>query len=293
MRNSSRRPVRFFAASNTQVMTGCTNDSKGSFGFAVDTLPAPKDVPLPRFSLRKRKTCSERAGVGIPSVSSALLDGIFADVAEILQEEGSDSRTKELSATSSEQTACGRDNAFDVSPPSKKSRCSLTHSISRSPKSFKWIDDFLFPSSLEMTDFISRHGSPLDLTPQINVESKNRTFVSQSKVSDWCTAPQDISPSFPHLPAAVSLSSCNTLPRVLSDLHSPASEPEGKDSYGWFIEMDNTEEEKEAVDPYSMNACVNNLAFVASTAPSVGNHDADVEWAKAADTVDSVLGDFF
>ena len=35
------------------------------------------------------------------------------------------------------------------------------------------------------------------------------------------------------------------------------------------------------------------LAFSAATAPNAVSHDAEVEWAKAADTVDDVLGDFF
>ena len=37
----------------------------------------------------------------------------------------------------------------------------------------------------------------------------------------------------------------------------------------------------------------NDLAFLAPTAPLACNHDEEVEWAKAADTVDDVLGDFF
>ena len=46
-------------------------------------------------------------------------------------------------------------------------------------------------------------------------------------------------------------------------------------------------------DPYAAACGVQGLAFQAHTAPKASNHDAEVEWAKAADTVDDVLGDFF
>ena len=260
-------------------MTRCADTSSGSFGAVLDSLPGPGQVLRPRLSLRKRKSTSERGSLCLPSVSSALLDGIFADVAEIQQAEGIEPSVGEIQSASADP------------PATKKSRSSLTHSISRSPKSFKCMGDVFFPSCNHFTP----SSSVTDLTSQISAESKKRTIVSQLKVSE-CAAntPVEPSPSFPHLPAAVSVSSCNTLTRVLSDLQSSSPEHDGKDSYGWFIEMDNTEE-KDPVDPYNMSAVSGsgNLAFVASTAPSAGNHDAEVEWAKAADTVDSVLGDFF
>ena len=277
-------------------MTGCaSDDNAGSLGFSADPLSGSKSVPLPRFSLRKRKPCPDRGALGLPSVSSALLDGIFADVAEILQSEGTE---RSGSDSSSSPSSCEERTSFiQMSPPAKKSRSSLTHSISRSPKSFKSLGEMFFPSSHEIKrGLVSPSYTPPDLTLQVTAEcnTKKRTVVSQPKISEFPTsAPLGASPSFPHLPPAVSVSSCNTLTRVLSDLQDNAIEPEGKDSYGWFIEMDNAEEEKETVDPYTKSSSSNNLAFVAATAPSVGNHDAEVEWAKAADTVDSVLGDFF
>ncbi|KAL7561961.1 hypothetical protein ACA910_005068 [Epithemia clementina (nom. ined.)] len=281
-------------------MTGCADDTTGSLGFAVDAFQGSKDVPLPRFCLRKRKPCAERGAAGIPSVSSALLDGIFADVAEILLSEETESAKHEASTASPVQSATNiseQDTAFlpEISPPSKKSRTSLTHSISRSPKSFKWMGELLFPSNDNIApSLVTPSSFRADLTSQISGESKKRTIVSLHKVSDWYTSTSpEPSPSFPHLPPAVSVSSCNTLPRVQSDLHAPMPDSDGKESYGWFVEMDNAEEEKETADPYSLSPSSNDLAFVASTAPSVGNHDAEVEWAKAADTVDSVLGDFF
>lgn len=80
--------------------------------------------------------------------------------------------------------------------------------------------------------------------------------------------------------------------RVTSDLEQVTQEEDGsaKESYGWFVEMDDADFTVASADPY---APAKDLAFSAHTAPKADNHDAEVEWAKAADTVDDVLGDFF
>jgi len=64
-----------------------------------------------------------------------------------------------------------------------------------------------------------------------------------------------------------------------------------KNCYGWFVEMDNDNEESHAVDPYVQSKT--DLAFKASTAPKRSGYEQDVAYAHAADTVDDVLGDFF
>ena len=75
---------------------------------------------------------------------------------------------------------------------------------------------------------------------------------------------------------------------------SSLAEINHKDSYGWFVEMeDEPQEEPSIVDAYGHSSSATSLAFLAPTAPLADNHDAEVEWAKAADTVDDVLGDFF
>ena len=84
---------------------------------------------------------------------------------------------------------------------------------------------------------------------------------------------------------------------------------EGEDSYGWFLALDHDVDapEEHITDAYataaasaagaagnettsSMTAA---LAFQAPVSATAGcaAHDAEVEWAKAADTVDDVLGD--
>jgi hypothetical protein len=49
----------------------------------------------------------------------------------------------------------------------------------------------------------------------------------------------------------------------------------------------------DAAPSYDSTASTDDLAFKAPTAPKATNYDAELEWAKAADTVDDVLGDFF
>lgn len=102
-----------------------------------------------------------------------------------------------------------------------------------------------------------------------------------------------------------------------------------EDSFGWFVSMDEDDDDDDGAndeddtsdgymrccyhrrssllaschsfasastapaDPYFHKESTDCLAFSASTAPKASNHDAQVEWAKAADTVDDVLGDLF
>jgi len=69
------------------------------------------------------------------------------------------------------------------------------------------------------------------------------------------------------------------------------------DSFGWFLDLDTPTDasEEHITDAYadgngsSSSSSSSSLAFQAPV--SVANHDAEVEWAKAADTVDDVLGD--
>ena len=68
------------------------------------------------------------------------------------------------------------------------------------------------------------------------------------------------------------------------------------DSFGWFLDLDTPTDasEEHITDAYADGNCSSgssssSLAFQAPV--SVANHDAEVEWAKAADTVDDVLGD--
>ena len=105
--------------------------------------------------------------------------------------------------------------------------------------------------------------------------------------------------AFPQLPATVSNSSCSQLARLTrrnSGQLLPESETDSKESYGWFVNVDDDAESRApspATDSsYASSSSLGDLAFF--SAPKRANrHEAKVEWAKAAGTVDDVLGDFF
>jgi hypothetical protein len=100
--------------------------------------------------------------------------------------------------------------------------------------------------------------------------------------------------AFPNLPATVSDSSCSaglTRDSLIKQGSSPEKQPH-KESFGWFVDLDDHQNnEGQAVSSYSVSCT--DLAFQAPTAPHATQNDAAVQWAKAADTVDDVLGDFF
>lgn len=238
------------------------------------------DVPIPRISLRKRKADSD-GGVPIclTSVNSAFLDGLFADVAEIRDP----------------STPCPKKVTSLKDSPSKKSRASMSYPENRGDKSFKTLGEFIFPSCHNLSPTHvnqTLNASNSNLTQQIALANRSKSYkTSQAKTTLDCLGTTTSSESSHRLLPAVSLSSCNTLTRTKSDLQSSLTENEDKDTYGWFIEMD--DQEKNERDPYRESVHSSYLAYTTQTAPEAANFDAEVEWAKAADTVDSVLGDFF
>mmetsp|Transcript_10823 Transcript_10823/g.13696 ORF Transcript_10823/g.13696 Transcript_10823/m.13696 type:complete len:419 (+) Transcript_10823:88-1344(+) len=126
--------------------------------------------------------------------------------------------------------------------------------------------------------------------------------------------------AFPNLPPTVSESSCSSnnltqtavqAAQVLETiLHRDQSQGchthiegvmhDSKDTYGWFVDMDLEQDVDRANAISAAQESVRagargdeDLSFQAFTAPKKTDLDEEVEWAKAADTVDDVLGDFF
>lgn len=78
-----------------------------------------------------------------------------------------------------------------------------------------------------------------------------------------------------------------------------------EESFGWYVDTDDDDayphyqsslsddSHRYGTHNSSIKGSTDHLAFSAPTAPKASNHDAEVEWAKAADTVDDVLGDLF
>lgn len=249
--------------------------------------------PAPRFTLQKRKVSEEPDIAPLTSVNSAFLCGLFADVAE---------------AQSTTVVPCtDQDSVTGFPRPLKRSRVSFSRSMVRTPTTLNLLDQSSssVPNASSILDLIDHTLSPTNITEIVKIQGGFVPFPQDLKSSSGTAGPpmlksRDNTPSstrgsegpvFPHLPATISATSCNTLTRNLSDLQSSLAENSDKDSYGWFVEMDGEYNHETTPTPESINK--NDLAFKAHTAPKADNYDAELEWAKAADTVDDVLGDFF
>jgi hypothetical protein len=262
-------------------------------------------TPVPRFSLRKRSVNSDRPKAMLSTVNSAFLSGLFADVAKT-QVEFENADSQDISPEDS-------DPRTNQSLPAKKSRVSMTKARGRSCKSMMSLRDALVsppsspdPPSRDTVNLFDVLSFPA--TPVSDMERKDSLLFQLHCVSSSSSNESSVAPStkmildaatleFPHLPATISATSCNTLTRNSSDLQSSTTEKSQKESYGWFVEMDEEEENvhvptSTTTAPY-VSTSVGELTFKAPTASKASNHDAEVEWAKAADTVDDVLGDFF
>jgi len=108
--------------------------------------------------------------------------------------------------------------------------------------------------------------------------------------------------AFPNLPATVSDSSCYNkgLTREISARHVPTCETAAsskESSFGWFVDLDDHHDSPStsmsAANTLPHAVSTEHLAFKAPTAPKRSADEAELEWAQAADTVDSVLGDLF
>jgi len=265
--------------------------------------PSPSCVGV-RFNLRKRVVNDDRREVVLNSCNSAFLSDLFADIAC-----ANDSSADDLTQ--------GEDSRFDPTASFKKSRVSMTRSISRCRKSVANLkvmtegvsqDPCASPSAVaffdESSSFSTTKDSLVTTTRLSRVDSLSYQLrCVSSSISDGSepsTFTFSAALAFPHLPATVSNSSCenlSSLTRSNSDRLLSDTETSTKDSYGWFVE---TEEEECAIAliHYALNGCkkiasTSTLSFSAVTAPKRVNYDAELEWAQAADTVDDVLGDFF
>jgi hypothetical protein len=281
--------MTFLALDPTESCSPRANEASVS---AITT----QTTSVPRFTLRKRSVNTDPPKATLSTVNSAFLSGLFADVAKV-QVEFDDADPQES------------DPRTNQSLPSKKSRVSMTKSMSRCGKSMTSLRDALVsppssPENANLFDVLS-FSSAFPAARSTDLERKDSLLFqlhcvssSSSESSVAATTKTIIDAAmldFPHLPATISATSCNTLTRNPTDLQSSTAEKSQKESYGWFVE---TEEEDQIVpsnttiEPYVSTSMVE-LAFQAPAARKASNHDAEVEWAKAADTVDDVLGDFF
>jgi hypothetical protein len=222
----------------------------------------------PRFTLRKRSVPDDQRGHVISSYNSDFLSGIFADIAK---------------AASSEEES---DPNLDVTLPSKKSRISLTKSISRCARSCANL------AAVSPTPDQGRRLVTFDATKTHRASKKDLHHCVSNSSNEENSPFGNL--AFPQLPSSVTTEpSAFTLTPKNQGQQPPATleTPSDSKDYGWFVEMDD-ECTGLSVNAYN-NQSQKNLAFLAPTAPNGVDNDAEVEWAKAADTVDDVLGDFF
>lgn len=240
------------------------------------------DVSIPQINLRKRSATiadpKEPEQRKLATVNSAFLSGLFADVAEV-QKSSVLAPPQELSDLRLENTRS-----------LKKTRVSKSKSLTRCERSSKILK--------EDYNLISTPSSPTGITepilPHSTLQGKDSLHMQLNCVSSEGERSASGSPIFPHLPATVSNTSCSTsLSRNNSDLQSSVTEQKTAESYGWFVEMDDGAPDRNANSYAATTTPTVSLAFSALSAPKATNQDAEVEWAKAADTVDDVLGDFF
>jgi hypothetical protein len=166
----------------------------------------------------------------------------------------------------------------------------LPHTVSDSPlrsKSPKASSTSSASTSTSQQDVISA-----DLTAQPSASS--------TEASSGCVAePLHVAPEMTLAEAffataeADGPASAAVTPTEADPAACESSSGEG-DSFGWFLDLDTPTDasEEHITDAYSGDGNGSSSSSLAFQAPvSVSNHDAEVEWAKAADTVDDVLGD--
>jgi len=232
--------------------------------------------------LRKRSIECNLQAVELSTYNSAFLSGLFADIAN----------------------SCGKDQILEKNTisPKKKSRLSIVKSISRCEKSHSNFDHLQFSEFNDSKNKMMQNGM-IQLQPRKHSVLLSRVNSIKSSISPdvrHFNADDVCKLGFPQLPATVSATSCGISSRRNSVQRFADDESDSKESYGWFVAFDDEPEEApglssvSSVSSASSSSLISDLAFTAVTAPKrSAEYDAELEWAKAADTVDDVLGDFF
>ena len=313
---SHQSPLSVLTSSLTSCQgLGCSNAEiaqAADASFSLDVGQTPEPVPNPldtssskskhRFQLKKRKVSLETVTFDdeTSNFKADFLSGIFDDKAKAQDNEnpqapkGSSSRllNKSLEGSGSRKKArlmprtmtnCGRSfkNLVDINSGEVQGD-SQTHTIAAEN-----------PNSC-FSQFTSSH----QVTPTTIEASPHDNFHNAANIVDQVFTSDLI---FPKLPATISQSSCSsnnltqTSMQAAQVFENPIlieGESKEKDCYGWFVEMEPDDskggERSTSTDVYKKS----DLSFSAMTAPKKDvQHDADAQWAKAADTVDDVIGD--
>lgn len=259
-------------------------ESSSDLTIREPAVSASSSVKKPRFTLKKRASNNQR-GALISSCNSDFLSGLFADIAKA-------------------STHCQEpqeDFTLDDTLARKKSRLSLTRSISRCRRSYANLAA-VSPSPeegrkcIDIALFIKK-----DAPKTHRASSQDSLHHCVSSGSSSVEDSSDFSKLvFPRFPTSVGeTASSFSLSNTRKGQQSPEtiSLSASGEKYGWFVETDDDgAADHDVVNAYYKSTTASNtksLAFTAPTAPKASCQDAEVEWAKAADTIDDVLGDFF
>lgn len=230
--------------------------------------------------LKRSSACissSPKNQLFLSSYGSAFLSGIFAEIAEVSDEQQPDHDAIPTATT------IANDNVSEPSP--KKARITVSTSFGRQPKSFMALSGLAEGA-------VSVVSSPTVVSPRPNTSTLEiQLFNNQVREL------QDMAfPSLPQIPIAVSSSTCSTAPQHAISPRDVAMGTHDGPSYGWFV---STDDDVDIDDQNTFSASMflpdtkPDLAFKAITAPNAPNQDVEVQQALAADTIDDVLGDLF
>lgn len=219
----------------------------------------------------KHTTTSCSSNLNISSYNSSFLVGLFEDIKHVVHVgENEDGEKEAMNVTKETEKVNGEDESKDTdqpgSPSAKRRRVSNARSLN------EW-----FPSGGRL----SSTGS-LVVPEDYSLKFASKTTRTKSHMELPATVSQEL--------GAHRTSSFAVFP-------SQGSYDNEEGDFGWYIDMDKEEEDDtsdsyQPVDPYASKT--SQLAFSAPTAPKqTRSHDAELEYALAADTVDDVLGDFF
>jgi len=280
------------------------------------------------FSDRNKKDGNT---VNLSSYNSDFLSGLFADVAKanVLKELSIELPSSALESSSPTESTCPS-SMFDGSSsshivpdsmysprPLKKSRVSFRSSSYRSRASC--LNLFAQMSSPKgINEFSSIEKSKDSLSHQLNcLEQEKQEHVTPTRSVSPTNKAKKVSQdavalAFPILPSTVSDSSCESNNVTATGLtrercliqHGSAPEITtsrkrcSKESFGWFVDLDDTQDSSPFTGPTKSEKTTSSqaLAFQAPASPKedATNHvQEEVDQAYAADTIDSVLGDFF
>ena len=242
--------------------------------------------------------------INFSSFNSGYLSGLFADVAKVAVLSELRIQPKRgphlISPDVPEDSAAGQTNgSVDNGPMTKRSCLALNRSSIKARASCKNLDVLAGGTvSYEVPNPLATVSTESD--SQLSDFSKD---ISSSPSQTGASFLDGTEEALPHLPNTVSDSSCgHEVSRAKLD-HAQQEVPLSNEinsigSFGWFVDLDEGEDKPGCVtfgdsSAVSSASGTDKLAFQQATPPKRVSDDADLEWAQAADTVDSVLGDLF